>query len=86
MRNDQQATKDSDEIHRVSEDYVCAPHLQLLNRLFDLLNLDLAEAFDLEKSLASCGVNRLLSIVCQPGARVRTSLRILRKSMLTATV
>lgn len=73
-------------MHRVSENKFYAPYLELLNCLFDLFNLDLAEAFDLEESLPSCGVNRLFPNVYQVGARVRTSLRNPRKGVLTATV
>lgn len=41
-------------------------HLALLNRFFDLLNLHLTEAFDLEKCLASCGMDRLQQSHFQP--------------------
>lgn len=39
--------------------YVEKAHLTLLNRFLDLLNLNLTEAFDLEKRFASCGMDRL---------------------------
>ena len=73
-------------MHRVFGYKFYIPYLELLNCLFDLFNLNLAETFDLEESLASCGVNRLLPNVYQVGARVRTSLRDSRKGVLTATV
>ena len=36
--------------------------LQFLNGLFDLLNFDFAEAFDLKQRLSSCRVDRLNNV------------------------
>ena len=36
--------------------------LQFLDGLFDLLNFDFAEAFDLKQRLSSCRVHRLSSV------------------------
>lgn len=46
--------------------FVEKSHLALLNCFFDLLNLHLTEAFDLEKCLASCGMDRLQKSHFQP--------------------
>jgi hypothetical protein len=53
----------------------------LYNRLFDLLNLDFTESFDLEKSTASGGVHRLAELAgyskCKTGVRRRCSIHLL---------
>lgn len=49
-----------------SSRFVENAHLALLNCFFDLLNLHLTEAFDLEKCLASCGMDRLQKSHFQP--------------------
>lgn len=46
---------------KAGSEYI-ATYLQLRNSLFDLLDLHLAEAFDLEKRLACGSVDRLSSV------------------------